>query len=230
MAADDPPRPGSGSRSQTEVVAQERNAVVLAEKAEHLRHGAEGSSQAGPERGAVGNRAANQLSEGFFEGLDSRNQGTPRSSEATGLHDPGRRVQALRLDPRPLVQIPLQPLRSHRPVGQPMGGQHRKGPTTRRTKITLDPLHERLLRIGIPLVAPVAVNSPRTTPGTHRPFSSELVFAQLDRPTSPKSSRPFKPPDLGLHDASHRHLLTNVPPSRPHPTSQRYSIRSSSQG
>jgi hypothetical protein len=219
------PSQGSTRRSQTAVVAQERNAVVLGKKNKHPRHGAKGLAHACPERGPLGNRAANQLSEGLFEGRDSRGQGTPRSSEATRLHDPGRRVQALSLDPRPLVEVPLQSLGPNRPVRQPIGGQHRKSPTARPTEIALNLLLEGPLRIRIAQVTPMPVHLPPTTTGTHRRLSSELVFAQLNRATSPKSSRPIKPRNPGPHDATHRDLLSNVPHPRSHLTPQRYTCQ-----
>ena len=91
--------------------------VVFGEKTEHPRHRVRDLTQAGPERGNFGYFTINQLSEGLFEGGHSRGQGTPRSLEATRLHDRGRRVQTLGLDPRPLIEISLQPLGANRSVG-----------------------------------------------------------------------------------------------------------------
>src|SRR5690242_16291451 len=119
---DNPRRPNgsSGRRSQAEVVAQERNVVVFAEKPEHLWHRVKRLPQVYPKWGDFRNGVRNQLSEGFLEGLYSRGQSTPGSFEATGLHDPGRRVQTLSRDPRPPVEIPLQPLGPNRAVRQSM--------------------------------------------------------------------------------------------------------------
>jgi hypothetical protein len=74
-----------------------------------------------------------------------------------------------------------------------MWQQHRKGLTAGRTKVALNPLLERPLRIRIPLVTSMAVDHPRRTTGTRRTQSFELIFAKLDRRLSPKSSRPIKP-------------------------------------
>ena len=103
------------------------------------------------------------------------------------------------LDPRPFVELPLQPLGADGPVRQSMRRQHRKRQTARATEVTLNPLQQRLLRIIIAPVASVAVHHPRTTAGTGRTQSFELIFANLDRRTSPKSSRPIKPLYLGHH-------------------------------
>ena len=141
----------------------------------------------------IGNRALNQLSEGVLERVDSRSQSTPGSLEATGLHDPGRRIQTLGLDPRPPVEIPLQPLGANRPIRQPMRWQHRETQTAGLTQVTLDPLLDRLFGFGITPVAPVPVHHPRTPARTQRTLSSELIFSNLNRRAFAKSSTPIKP-------------------------------------
>jgi len=187
------PTESSGRRSQAEVVAQERNVVVFAEKPEHLWHRVKRLPQVCPEGDDFGNGAFNQLSEGVLEGVYPRSQSTPGSFEATGLYDPGRRVQTLGLDPRPLVEIPLQPLSANRPIGQPMRWQHRESQTTGLTQVTLDPLLVRLFRLGITPVASMSVHDPRTTARTQRTLSSELIFSKLNRGAFAKSSTTSKP-------------------------------------
>jgi hypothetical protein len=171
--------------------------VVFAKKPEHLWHRVKRLPQVCPEGGDFRNRLGNQLSEGVLEGVDSRGQSTPGSFEATSLNDPGRRVQTLSLDPRPPVEIPLQPLSSNRPIGQPMRWQYRESQAARTTEIALDALLFILLlrtgRISITLVTSLSVHHPRTTAGTHRPFSSELIFSKLNRGAFPKSSTTIKP-------------------------------------
>lgn len=135
----------------------------------------------------------NQLSEGSFERGDARRQRTPRSPEATRLHDAGRWVQALSLDPRPLIKIPLQPLDADRPIGQSMRWQNREGQAARTAQVALDAFLCGAFRVGKALVSSVPVRPPRTTARTDRTQSSELIFAQLNRRTSPKSSRLIKP-------------------------------------
>jgi|SRR5690242_15412759 len=196
---DNPRRPNgsSGRRSQAEVVAQERNVVVFAEKPEHLWHRVKRLPQVYPEGFDFRNGVLNQLSEGVLEGVDSRSQSTPGSFEATGLHDPGRRVQTLGLDPRPPVEIPLQPLRSNRPIGQSMRWQHREAQTTGTTEIALDAFFFILpLRpgwIGITPVASMEMDYPRTTARTQRTLSPELIFSKLNRGAFAKSSTSIKP-------------------------------------
>ena len=68
------------------------------------------------------------------------------------------------------------------------------------TKVALNALFLGPFRIGIPLVTSMAMDRPRTTAGTDRTKSFELIFAQLDREAFPKSSRPFKPLSSGLHE------------------------------
>jgi hypothetical protein len=70
----------------------------------------------------------------------------------------------------------------------------------------------------------MAVDGPRTTAGTDRPKSFELIFAELNRRTSPKPSRLIKLLYFGLHDATATSFPTNVPHSRSHRTSQRYTL------
>ena len=165
-------------------------------------------------------RAANQLSEGVFEGGYSRGQRTPRSLEATRLHGAGRRVQTRSLDPRPLVELGLQPLGADRPVRHSMRQQHREGPATRPTEVALDTLLLLLVlgacRIGVTLVSSMTMHPPRRAAGTHRTQSSELIFAQLDGRTSPESLRPIKPLYFGLSVSTGTDLpLTAKPHSHP---------------
>jgi hypothetical protein len=107
-----------------------------------------------------------------------------------------------------------------------MGWQHREGQATRTTEITLDPLLERLFRLGITPVASMEVDYPRTTARTLRPQSFDLVFSKLNRGAFPKSSRSIKSLYFGLHDASIPLLFTNVPDPRSRRNLQRYSISS----
>ena len=167
--------------------------MVFGKKTEHPGNRVEGLAQADPQRGGFGNRALNQLSAGLFEGRDARGQGTPRSLKATRLHEPGRRVRAFGLDPRPTVELPLQPLGADRPVGQTMWGQHRESQAAMRAQVTENTLPRRTFRISVARVASMAVHRPRTTAGTHRTKSAELIFAQLNRGASPQSSRDIKP-------------------------------------
>ena len=103
-----------------------------------------------------------------------------------------------------------------------MGWQHREGQTARRAEITLDPLLLGAFRIGITLVTAMAVDGPRTTAGTDRTKSFELIFAQLDRGASPNSSRAIKPHCVRLHDLTGSALLTPVVHPRSPRISQRY--------
>ena len=104
-----------------------------------------------------------------------------------------------------------------------MRRQDREGPAARRTEIELDPLLERALRIGIPPITSMAVDHPRATAGTGRALSLELIFAELDRGASPKSSRLIKPLSSGLHDAVRPAFFTDVLHPRSHYFPQRYS-------
>ena len=213
---------GSRRRSQTLVVAQERNAVVLGKKTEHPWHRVHGRTQAGPEGGHFGNRVGNQLSKGLLDGGYSRRQGTPRSLEATGLHDSGRRVQTLRLDPRPTVEVSLQPLRANRPVGQSMRREDRDGQAARPAQIAHHRLPVGSLRIGVAPVMAVAMHRPRTTARTDRPRSSELIVSDLDAGQNPESSRPIKPPSSGHHGSSSPSEHATVTHSRSHLDPQLY--------
>jgi hypothetical protein len=98
-----------------------------------------------------------------------------------------------------------------------MRQQYRESQTTRPTEVTLNPLFQRLFGIGIALVTSMAVDCPRTTAGTHRTNSSELIFAKLNRRRSPKSSRAIKPLYLGHNDSTPMNLCLTVqshaPPS-----------------
>jgi hypothetical protein len=199
--------------------------VVFGKKTEHPGHRVQSPTQAGPKRGDFRNRALNQLSEGLLEERDSRGQGTPRSLEATRLRDSRRRVQTFGLDPRPLVEIRLQPLGADRPVGQAMRRQHREGQTARTITLTLDALGLQSFRIGVALIASMTVDHARTTARTHRARSFELIFAKLDRGASPKSSPDIKPLCFGLPNATGPSSLTNVSLSRARPSSQRYKLR-----
>jgi hypothetical protein len=216
------PTESSARRSQAEVVAQERNVVVFAEKPEHLWHRVKRLPQVCPEGDDFGNGAFNQLSDGVLEGVYPRSQSTPGSFEATGLYDPGRRVQTLSLDPRPPVEIPLQPLSSNRPIGQSMRWQHREAQAARTTEIALYAFFFCAFRISEALVSSMAVDCPRTCARTRRTESSELIFSKLDGGTSPKSSPAIKPLSFGLHGASVLPLLTNVAGPRYPINLQRY--------
>src|SRR6185437_12681013 len=88
-----------------------------------------------------------------------------------------------------------------------MRRQHRKGQTARRMTVTLNALFLDPFWIGIPLVTSMAMDSPRTTAGTHRTKSFELIFAKLDRGASANSSRPIKP----LFSGHHEPTLTALP-------------------
>ena len=198
--------------------------MVFRKKTEHPRHRVLSPTQADPERGDFRNRAANQLSEGVLEGLHSRGQGTPRSLEATRLHDSGRRVQTLRLDPRPTVEVGLEPRSTHGPVGESMWWKNRERQTATMAEVSLDPFQARAFRIGVAEVVIMAMDGPRTTAGTHRTRSSELILAQLDGQQKPESSRQIESFSFGLHDATPPPLLANVPLPRSHFSSKLYTI------
>src|SRR5690606_15239342 len=100
--------------------------------------------------------------------------------------------------------------------------QHRKSQTARRMKITLDLLPGGAFRIGAALIAAVTMHHPRTTAGTLRPHSSELIFAKLNRRASLKSPEAIKPFCFGLHDPSAAALLASVPLSRSRHIPPRY--------
>ena len=121
---------------------------------------------------------------------------TPRSSEAASLHVAGRRIQALGLDPRPLVEIALQSLGADRSIGQSMRGQDREGPTARTAQIALDTLYLLLFLgvcwISVAFVSSMKMHHPPTTTGTLRTQSIELIFAKLDGGDFPKSSPAIK--------------------------------------
>jgi hypothetical protein len=91
-----------------------------------------------------------------------------------------------------------------------MRQQYRESQTARTTEVTLNPLFERLFGIGIALVTSMAVDYPRTTAGTHRTHSSELIFAKLNRRRSPNSSQAIKPLYLGHHDSTPMSLCLTV--------------------
>jgi len=203
--------------------------MVFGKKTEHPRHRVHGSTQANPQRGGFGNGVFNQLSESLLKDIHSRRQGTPRSLEATGLHDTGRRVQTLGLDPRPTIEVALQSLGPNRPIRQSMSWQYRDRPTARTAQIAGDPFQLGSLRIGVARVVPMEVDRPRTTARTHRPRSSELIFANLNAAQNPDSSRPIKPHSAGLHDSSSSLNSANGPVSRSHRTSQRYSNQNESE-
>ncbi len=199
--------------------------MVFREKTEHPRHRVHGQTQAPPQGGHLGNGAFNQLSEGLLKDSHSRGQGTPRSLEATRLHDAGRWVQTLRLDPRPLVEVPLQSFRSNRPIRQPMRLQHRNRQPARRAEISEHLLLLAALRIRVALVMSVTMDRPRTTARTDGPRSHELIFANLNAEQNPDPSRPIKPRSFRIHEPSSLLQSANDPVSRLHRTSQRYNIR-----
>jgi hypothetical protein len=68
-----------------------------------------------------------------------------------------------------------------------MGEQDRKGQTTTITKIALDAFFLGAFRIGVALVSPMAVDRSGATAATGGPLSFELIFAKLNRRTSPES-------------------------------------------
>ena len=86
------------------------------------------------------------------------------------------------LDPRPTVEVSLEPLRAHRSVRQSMREQDRKGQPADEAEIALDPFQLGALRIGVAGVVSMAVDRPRTTAGTDRARSFEFIVAQLDAP------------------------------------------------
>lgn len=143
--------------------------VVLGEETEHPRHRVHGQTQAPPQGGHLGNRVFNQLSEGLLQKSDSRGQGTPRSPEATGLQETGRRVQTLGPDPRPLIEIARQTFGPNRPIGQSMRLQDRDGPAARHAQKPKHHLLADAFRIGVALVVPMTMNPARATARTDRP-------------------------------------------------------------
>lgn len=199
--------------------------MVRGEKTEHPRHRVHGQAQAPPQGGHLGNGVFNQLSEGLLKDSHSRGQGTPRSPEATRLHDAGRWVQTLRLDPRPLVEILRQSPGPHRPIRQSMDLQHRNRQPARRAQIPIHPLLGRAFWIGVALVVPVTMDRPRTTARADRPGSRELIFANLNAQQNPDPSRSIKPRSFRAHEPTSRILSVTHPVSRLHCISQRYTSR-----
>ena len=86
------------------------------------------------------------------------------------------------LDPRPTVEISLEPLRANGSVRQPMREQDRKGQAADEAEVALDPFQVGALRIGVAGVVTVAVDRPRTTAGTDRARSPEFIAALLNAP------------------------------------------------
>jgi hypothetical protein len=117
----------------------------------------------------------------------------------------------LRLDPRPTVEVGLQALGANGPVRQSMRRQNREGQTAKRTKTALDPFLAGAFRIGVAQVVPMAVDRPRTTAGTEKSRSGELIESDLNVEQKPESSRQIKPLSFGLHDTVRPLLLANVP-------------------
>ena len=105
-----------------------------------------------------------------------------------------------------------------------MRWQHRKGQTADVAEVTLDPFQARAFRIGVAEVVIMAMDGPRTTAGTYRTRSSELILAQLDGQQKPESSRQIKSFSFGLHDATPPPLLANVPLPRSHFSSKLYNL------
>ncbi len=198
--------------------------MVFREKTEHPRHRVHGQTQAPPQGGHLGNGAFNQLSEGLLKDSHSRGPGTPRSPEATRLHDAGRWVQTLRLDPRPLVEVPLQSFRPNRPIRQPMRLQHRNRQPAGPTQKAKHPFQCGAFRFLEALIVPVTMDRPRTTARTDGPRSRELIFANLNAEQKPDPSRPIKPLSCRIHEPSSLLQSANDPASRLHSTSQRYTI------
>ncbi len=84
---------------------------------EHIYRRVHRLAKTNPQWGSFRNLGLNQLTEGLLENIAPRNETTPRSLEAACLHDSGRWVQTLRLDPRPTVEIRFQPFNPNRSVG-----------------------------------------------------------------------------------------------------------------
>src|SRR4051812_22660123 len=93
-----------------------------------------------------------------------------------------------------------------------MRQQHRESQTADGTKVTLNPLFQRLFGIGIALLIPMAVDCPWTTAGTDRTQSFELIFSKLDRRPSSKRPRPIKPLSSGLSVSPATDLPLTVQP------------------
>ena len=184
--------------------------VVFGEKTEHLGHRVHRLTQANPQGGCFRNLACQQLSEGLFEGVDLRGQGLPRSLEAPGLDDAGRRVQALSLDPRPTVEIVLKPRGANRAIGQAMGRQNGQSQAAGVAEVKLDPFFLGSFGVGVAEVMSMTMDGPRTTTGTGRAKSFELIFAKLDRTRCPQSSRLSKSQFLVVHDAIPTDMLPNL--------------------
>src|SRR5476651_2090575 len=91
-----------------------------------------------------------------------------------------------------------------------MRRQHREGQTAKKRAETLNALFLDPFWIGIPLVTSMEVDDPRTTAGTDRTKSFELIFAKLDRGASPNSSRSIKPLFSGLHKSTLTALVLTV--------------------
>ena len=91
-----------------------------------------------------------------------------------------------------------------------MRRQHREGQAASRMAVALNALFLDPFWIGISLVTSMAMDRPRTTAGTHRTKSFELIFAKLDRGASPNSSRPIKPLFSGHDEPTLTALLLTV--------------------
>ena len=84
------------------------------------------------------------------------------------------------LDPRPTVEISLEPFRANRPVRQSMREQDREGQAADGAEVTLDPFQIGTFRISVAVVVTMAVDRPRTTAGTERARSPEFIVALLN--------------------------------------------------
>jgi hypothetical protein len=129
------------------------------------------------------------------------------------------------LDPRPLIEIPLQPRGPNRSVRQSMRWQHREAQTAWRAKITLDPLLQHLLRLSIAPVTAMLAHRPRTATRTDRALSSELIFSKLNRGAFAKSRGSIKQLYFELHRASPTLVRANVTDPRSRRNPQRYRTR-----
>ena len=84
------------------------------------------------------------------------------------------------LDPRPTVEVSLEPLRAHGPVRQSMREQDRESQATDVADVTLDPFQIGAFRISVAVVVAMVVDGPRTTAGTTRARSPEFIVALLN--------------------------------------------------
>ena len=140
-----------------------------------------------PQVRRASNHARNQQAKGFFKRGDSGLESSPSPTQ-TSCFELARRRIGSRPDPRLRIEKGFQPRPLHRPIGQPVGCQHRNGQFTLRTPVAL---HRKALATGGPgvtVVTAVPMQPTGAASGTSRTLSPKTVRSNLNAQPKTRTS------------------------------------------